>query len=127
MGVAEKFSGPYRSWNISCKVSDEIAGTLSNKYCVAFGDAKKEKHGFWLILGGLILLKGDKWAHDKRLTIKSCAGVIFIGMLVAGAMLIIRLAGEQRVQKFLDVIFQFKRKEKAEKLTTERCVPDNQS
>ena len=72
-------------------------------------------------------MKGDKWAHDKRLTIKSCASVIIIGVIAAAAMLIIRLVGEQRLQRFLDMIFQFKRKKKPEKVTTEIFVPDNKS
>ena len=71
-------------------------------------------------------MKGDKWAHEVRLTVQFCASVIIIGLIAAGAMLIIRLVGEQRVQKFLNLLFQFKRKHKSDKLTTKRFVPDNQ-
>jgi hypothetical protein len=75
----------------------------------------------------MIRLKGDKWAHNVRLTVQYCASVIIIGLIAAGAMLLIRLVGEQRLQKFLNLLFQYKRKHKSDKLTTESFVPDNRS
>jgi hypothetical protein len=75
----------------------------------------------------MIRLKGDKWAHSVRLTVQYCASVIIIGLIAAGAMITIRLVGEQRLQKFLNLMFQSKRKHKSDKLTTERFVPHNQS
>jgi hypothetical protein len=73
----------------------------------------------------MIRLKSDKWVHHVRITLQYCASVIIIGLIAAGAMLMIRLVGEQRLQKFLNFMFQFKRKHKSDKLRTERFVPDN--
>ncbi len=72
-------------------------------------------------------MKGNNWVHDMRLTIKSCASVIIIGVIAAAAMLIIRLVGEQKLQNLLNMTFQFKRKKKAEKMSTKRFVPEKQS
>lgn len=68
---------------------------------------------------------GKIWSRDMRHTLKSCAGVLFIGATVAGAMLIIRLVGEQRLQHVLN--FLFKRRSKVEKLNSEAFVPDNRT
>jgi len=67
------------------------------------------------------------WSRDRRQTIKSCAGVLIIGTTVAVAMLIIRLVGEQRLQRFLNRLVNFKRKPEAEKMAGDSLVPDNQS
>ena len=67
------------------------------------------------------------WSRDRRQTIKSCAGVLIIGTTVAVAMLVIRLVGEQRLQRFLIRLMNFKRKSEAEKMTANSLVPDNQS
>ena len=75
----------------------------------------------------MIFLIGKIWLRDKRLTIKSCVGVVLIGATVAGAMLIIRLVGEQRLQRVLNMLFLFRRRPKVEKLNTEAFVPDNQT
>ena len=68
---------------------------------------------------------GKIWSRDRRHTLKSCAGVLLIGATVAGAMLIIRLVGEQRLQHVLSFIF--KRRLKVEKLNSEALVPDNRT
>lgn len=70
---------------------------------------------------------GKKWARDKRLTIKSCAAVVVIGVTVAGAMLIIRIVGERRLQRFINKLFQLKPKVKPEDMPTDVFMPDNQT
>ena len=70
---------------------------------------------------------GKKWVRDKRLTIKSCAAVVVIGVTVACAMLIIRLVGEHRLQRFLNKLFQLKPKEKPENLAADVFMPDKQT
>ena len=67
------------------------------------------------------------WSQDGRQTIQSCAGVIIIGITVAAAMVIIRLIGERKLQRFLNRILNFKRKPPAENLTAESFIPDNQT
>ncbi len=67
------------------------------------------------------------WSRDMRHTIKSCAGVILIGAMAAGAMLIIRLVGERRLQRFLGIFFYLRRRPKADKLTNKAVVPDSQT
>ncbi len=61
------------------------------------------------------------WPQDRRHTVKSCAGVVLIGATVAGGLLIIRLVGERRFQRFLNMLL-FKRKEEDAELTTEACL-----
>lgn len=65
------------------------------------------------------------WSRDRRHTIKSCAGVVIIGTTMAAAMVIIRLVGERRLQRFLNRIMNLKIKTKADKLTGESLVSDN--
>ena len=77
--------------------------------------------------GGLILVIAKLWSQDRCQTVKSCVGVLIIGTTVALAMVIIRLVGEQRLQRFLIRIIGFKHKPEAEKLTRDSLVPDNQS
>ena len=67
------------------------------------------------------------WSRDGRQTIKSCAGVLIIGTTVAAVMVIIRLIGERRLQRFLNRIMNFKRRPEAEKLTGDTFLTDNQS
>lgn len=66
------------------------------------------------------------WSCDKSHTFKSCAGVVLIGATVAGLFLIIRLVGEKRLQRFLNFIFFFKRREPELDLVSESFVPENQ-
>jgi hypothetical protein len=75
----------------------------------------------------MVFLKGNKWAHDTRLTIKSCASVIIIGMFAITALLVIRLVGEQTLQNFMNISFRFMRQKKAEKVSAKRFVPEKQS
>ncbi|MGD9172789.1 MAG: hypothetical protein PVF29_01430 [Desulfobacterales bacterium] len=77
--------------------------------------------------GGLIFVITKIWSQDGRQTIKSCACVLIIGTTVAAAMVIIRLIGEQRLQRFLNRIMNFKRRPEAEKLTEDAFLPNNQS
>jgi hypothetical protein len=77
--------------------------------------------------GGLIFVITKIWSQDGRQTIKSCAGVIIIGITVAAAMVIIRLIGERKLQRFLNRILKFKRKPPAENLTADSFLPDNQT
>jgi hypothetical protein len=48
---------------------------------------------------------------DKCDTFKSCAGVIIIAGVLAGAILLIRLVGEQRLQRFLYFALFLRRKQ----------------
>ncbi len=66
------------------------------------------------------------WSCDKCHTFKSCAGVVLIGAAVAGFLLIIRLVGEKRLQRFLYFIFFLRRREPELDLVSESFVPDNQ-
>ena len=66
------------------------------------------------------------WSCDKCHTFKSCAGVILIGAAVAGFLLMIRLVGEKRLQRFLNFILFFRRKEPALDLVSESFMRDNQ-
>jgi hypothetical protein len=77
--------------------------------------------------GGLIFVIAKIWSRDRRQTFKSCAGVLIIGSAVAIAMVIIRLVGEQRLQRFLNRIMSLKRKPEAKELTGDSLVTDNQS
>ena len=65
------------------------------------------------------------WFCDKCHTIKSCAGVVLIGMSVSGMLLIIRLVGEKRLQGFLNFILFFKRKRPELDLASKALVPGN--
>ena len=51
------------------------------------------------------------WTCDKCHTFKSFVGVVLIGAAVSGMLLIIRLVGEKRLQRFLNFILFFKRRE----------------
>jgi hypothetical protein len=63
---------------------------------------------------------------DKYHTLKSCAGVVLIGAVAAGMILIIRLVGEIRLQRFLNFILFFKRRNPELDLVSETLAPDNQ-
>ena len=67
------------------------------------------------------------WTCDKCHTLKSCAGVVFIGTAVAAMLLIIRLVGEIRLQRFLNFILFFKRREPELDLVAEALAPENRS
>jgi len=67
------------------------------------------------------------WSCDKCHTFKSCAGVVLIGAAVAGFLLIIRLVGEKRLQRFLNFIFYFRRREPELDLVSEALAPENRS
>jgi len=53
--------------------------------------------------------------------------VVFIGTAVAGMLLIIRLVGEKRLQRFLNFILFFKRRAPELDLVSEALVPENRS
>jgi hypothetical protein len=65
------------------------------------------------------------WSCDKCLTLRSCAGVVLIGAAVAGILLIIRLAGEKRLQRLLNFILFFKRREPKLDLISGALAPKN--
>ena len=67
------------------------------------------------------------WYSDKCHTLKSCAGVVFIGAAVAGMLLIIRLVGEKRLQRFLNFILLFKRRKPELDLISKALAPENRS
>ena len=67
------------------------------------------------------------WYSDKCHTLKSCTGVVFIATAVAGMLLIIRLVGEKRLQRFLNFIFAFKRRKPELDLAPEALAPENRS
>ena len=70
---------------------------------------------------------GKVWSREQRFTIKSCASVVLIGATVALAILIIRVVGEQRLQRFLDLIPIFKRRQEVENLINEAFMTDSRS
>jgi hypothetical protein len=63
---------------------------------------------------------------DKYHTLKSCAGVVLIGAVAAGIILIIRLVGETRLQRFLNFILFFKRRNPELDLVSETLASGNQ-
>ena len=67
------------------------------------------------------------WSCDKCHTIKSCAGVFVVTAIVAGFLIMIRLVGEKRLQRFLNLILCFKRSEPKHDLVSETFVPENQA
>ena len=67
------------------------------------------------------------WSCDKCHTLKSCAGVVFITTAVATMLLIIRLVGEKRLQRFLNFILVIKRREPELNLVSEALVTENRS
>ena len=67
------------------------------------------------------------WYCDKCHTLKSCVSVVFIGTAVAGMLLIIRLVGEKRLQRFLNFILFFKRREPELDLVPEALASENRS
>ena len=67
------------------------------------------------------------WSCDKCHTLKSCVGVVFITTAVAAMLLIIRLVGENRLQRFLNFILLFKRREPELDLVSAALVPENRS
>jgi len=67
------------------------------------------------------------WTCDKCHTLKSCIGVVFIGTAVAVMLLIIRLVGETRLQRFLNFILFFKRRQPELDLVSEVLAPENRS
>ena len=52
---------------------------------------------------------------------------MIIGIVVAAAMVIIRMVGEHRLQRFLNRIMHFKHKPEKEKLAGDSLVTNNQS
>jgi hypothetical protein len=62
---------------------------------------------------------------DKCHTLKSCAGVVLIAAAAAGMILIIRLVGEIRLQRFLNFILFFKRTKPELDLVSEALAPEN--
>ena len=67
------------------------------------------------------------WSCDRCHTLKSCAGVVFIGAAVAGMLLIIRLVGENRLQRFLTFLLLFKSRQPELDLVSEALAPENRS
>ena len=67
------------------------------------------------------------WSGDKSVTVKSCAAVVLLGTVAAALFLIIRLVGEKRLERFLNFVFRFRRKETKAGLTAEIFVADNRS
>ena len=67
------------------------------------------------------------WACDKCHTLKSCAGVVFITTALAAMLLIIRLVGEKRLQRCLNFILFFRRRESELNLVSEALIIENRS
>lgn len=63
---------------------------------------------------------------DKCETFKSCAGVIIIAAVLAGAILLIRLVGEQRFERFLYIVLFLKRKEPDPNLASDILASESQ-
>ena len=70
------------------------------------------------------MIKGI-WAGDKYMTLKSCAAVALLGVAFAAGFLVIRVVGEKRLERFLKIIFNFRRKESDRGLPAEVFIPDN--
>ena len=67
------------------------------------------------------------WSVDKFVTLKSYAAVTLLGVAVVAGFLIIRVVGEKRLERFLKIIFCFRRKESNRALTAEVLVSDNRT
>ena len=63
--------------------------------------------------------------HDKCHTLKSCTGVVLVGAVVAAMILIIRLVGEIRLQRFLDFLLFFKRRKPKLDLVSKALASEN--
>jgi hypothetical protein len=59
------------------------------------------------------------------MTLKSYAAVALVGAAFATGFLIIRVVGEKRLERFLKIIFSFRRKKPNQGLPAEVFVPDN--
>jgi len=64
------------------------------------------------------------WFCDKCHTLKSTAGVVLIGAVVAAMLLIIRLVGEKRLQHFLNFILFFKGRRSALDMASKALAPE---
>ena len=64
------------------------------------------------------------YAYD---TFKTCASVFIVTAVIAGSLLIIRLVGEKKLQRFLSFILFFRRKEPKLDLVSETFVPEIKS
>ena len=67
------------------------------------------------------------WSCDKCHTLKSCAGVVLIGAVAAGLILIIRLVGEIRLQRFLNFILFFKHRKPELEFVSEMFAQKNRA
>ena len=63
--------------------------------------------------------------YDKCHTLKSCTGVVLIGATVAAMILVIRLVGEIRFQRFLDFLLFFKRRKPKLDLVSKPLASEN--
>ena len=75
--------------------------------------------------GGVDLLVGKLWSRDNYRTLKGFCGIVLISVMVASAMIMIRLLGEQRFERILNVMLFFKRKPKNKERQTGTFVVDN--
>lgn len=67
----------------------------------------------------------DIWSAEKYTTLKSCAAVVLLGAAVAAGLLIIRLVGEKRSERFLKILFFLRRRQPHPGLTAEVLAADN--
>ncbi|MEJ2221413.1 MAG: hypothetical protein P8X80_11420 [Desulfobacterales bacterium] len=68
------------------------------------------------------------WYGDACHTLKSCVSVIFIGTVLSAMLVIIRLVGEKRLQRFLNFMLVFKRGEQPElELVSKSLAPQRRS
>jgi hypothetical protein len=67
------------------------------------------------------------YVKDWCRTVKSCAGLVLIGALASFAMMLIRLVGENRLQRYLDRLLSFRRNPHKDDLTPEHMMPENRT
>jgi hypothetical protein len=72
----------------------------------------------------VFLIKGIGF-HDKCHTLKSCAGVVLIGAVFAVMILIVRLVGEIKLQRFLYFLLFFKRRKTDLDLVSKALASEN--
>ncbi len=70
-------------------------------------------------------MKKTESISNQISTLKSCVGVALVGAALAGGFLLIRLVGEERLQRFLE-IFLFKNKKRETDSISEEFVAEIQ-
>ena len=104
-------------WNCSIGIGRQVCTIFA--WCISYrGKLLQSKRGRVFLISRIGL-------HDKCHTLKSCTGVVLVGAVVAAMILIIRLVGEIRLQRFLDFLLFFKRRKPKLDLVSKALASEN--